>query len=172
MQCKTCSDVVVFNIFVLTLSSQFHRYFGEKSAEFPTNQQKNQMFARHIKMIHKFNECKHSTGLSFCTFLTDIKSTPVFIIIHTQWKAQTQRNVTCWSDKPPRTKLVSNLFSRIDMMSYCTWIGQVWSRCLKYVWNAFKGIVHPKMKLLSSFTHPQVVPNLYECLCSDEHKGR
>ncbi len=35
----------------------------------------------------------------------------------------------------------------------------------------FKGIVHPKMKILS-FTHPQVVPNLYECLCSAEHKGR
>ncbi len=27
------------------------------------------------------------------------------------------------------------------------------------------------MKILSSFTHPQVVPNLYECLCSAEHKG-
>ncbi len=24
-----------------------------------------------------------------------------------------------------------------------------------------KGIVHPKMKILSSFTHSQVVPNLY-----------
>ncbi len=36
----------------------------------------------------------------------------------------------------------------------------------------FKGIVHPKRKILSSFTHPQVVPNLYECLCSAEHKGR
>ncbi len=35
-----------------------------------------------------------------------------------------------------------------------------------------KGIVHPKMKILSSFTHSQVVPNLYECLCSAEHKGR
>ncbi len=30
----------------------------------------------------------------------------------------------------------------------------------------------PKMKILSSFTHPQVVPNLYECLCSAEHTGR
>ncbi len=29
--------------------------------------------------------------------------------------------------------------------------------------KGFKGIVHPK---------PQVVPNLYECLCSAEHKGR
>ncbi len=28
------------------------------------------------------------------------------------------------------------------------------------------------MKIVSSFTHPQVVPNLYECLCSAEHKGR
>ncbi len=36
----------------------------------------------------------------------------------------------------------------------------------------FKGIVHPKMKILSSFTHPQVVSNLYEFLCSAEHKGR
>ncbi len=36
---------------------------------------------------------------------------------------------------------------------------------------SIKGIVHPKMKILSSFTHPQVVPNLYECLCSAEHKG-
>ncbi len=35
-----------------------------------------------------------------------------------------------------------------------------------------KGIVHPKIKILSLFTHPQVVPNLYECLCSAEHKGR
>ncbi len=34
-----------------------------------------------------------------------------------------------------------------------------------------KGTVHPKMKILS-FTHPQVDPNLYECLCSAEHKGR
>ncbi len=25
-----------------------------------------------------------------------------------------------------------------------------------------KGILHPKMKILSSFTHPQVIPNLYE----------
>ncbi len=35
-----------------------------------------------------------------------------------------------------------------------------------------KGIVHPKMNILSSFTHPQVVLNLYECVCSAEHRGR
>ncbi len=41
-----------------------------------------------------------------------------------------------------------------------------------YKHKGLKGIVHPKMKMLSSFTHPQVVPNLYECVCSAEHKGR
>ncbi len=33
------------------------------------------------------------------------------------------------------------------------------------------GIVHLK-NLILSFTHPQVDPNLYEYLCSAEHKGR
>ncbi len=28
------------------------------------------------------------------------------------------------------------------------------------------------MKILSEFANPQVVPNLYECLCSAERKGR
>ncbi len=51
-------------------------------------------------------------------------------------------------------------------------------KCIKHILNknreiyAIKGIVHPKMKILSSFTHPQLVPNLYGCLCSAEHKGR
>ncbi len=40
------------------------------------------------------------------------------------------------------------------------------------MYASLKGIVHTKMKILSSFTHPQVVPNLYECVCSAEHKGR
>jgi len=35
-----------------------------------------------------------------------------------------------------------------------------------------KGTVHPKMNILSSFTHPQVVSNLYEFLSSVEHKIR
>jgi len=35
-----------------------------------------------------------------------------------------------------------------------------------------KGLVHPKMKILSVFTHPQVVPNLYVFICSAVHKGR
>ncbi len=37
--------------------------------------------------------------------------------------------------------------------------------------SSVKGTVHTKMNSLSSFTHPQVDPNLYECVCS-EHKGR
>ncbi len=31
-------------------------------------------------------------------------------------------------------------------------------------------VINPKMKILSSFT--QVFPDLYECVCSAEHKGR
>jgi len=34
-----------------------------------------------------------------------------------------------------------------------------------------KGILHPKMKILLSFTRPQVVANLYEFFSSAEHKG-
>jgi len=33
-------------------------------------------------------------------------------------------------------------------------------------------ILHQKMKILLSFTHPHVVANLYEFLSSTEHKGR
>ncbi len=46
-------------------------------------------------------------------------------------------------------------------------IGKVHEMGLK-----LKVIVHPKIKILSSFTHPQVVPTLYAFLCSAEHKGR
>jgi len=35
-----------------------------------------------------------------------------------------------------------------------------------------KGLVRPKMKILSVFTHPHVVPNLDVFICSAEHKGR
>ncbi len=33
-----------------------------------------------------------------------------------------------------------------------------------------RGIVYPKMKILSSFTHSQAAPNLNKSLCSAEHK--
>ncbi len=55
-----------------------------------------------------------------------------------------------------------------------TWMCQntsLWKYLHKHSYLGLKGIVHPKMKILS-FTHPQVVPNLSECLCSAEHKGR
>ncbi len=32
--------------------------------------------------------------------------------------------------------------------------------------------VNSQQQFLSSFTHPKLVPNQYECLCSAEHKGR
>jgi len=38
--------------------------------------------------------------------------------------------------------------------------------------DVLKGLVHPKMKILSVFTHPLVVPNLYVFICSAELKGR
>jgi len=38
--------------------------------------------------------------------------------------------------------------------------------------KVIEGLVHPKMKILSVFTHPHVVPNLYVFICSAEHKGR
>jgi len=38
--------------------------------------------------------------------------------------------------------------------------------------STLKGIVHPRIKIVSLFTHPQVVPNLYEFLSSAEHKRR
>ncbi len=41
----------------------------------------------------------------------------------------------------------------------------------EYSFSKLKGTVHPKMRIPSSITHPQVLPNPYECVCS-EHKGR
>jgi len=34
------------------------------------------------------------------------------------------------------------------------------------------GLVHPEMKILSVFTHPHVIPNLYVFIFSAIHKGR
>ncbi len=38
--------------------------------------------------------------------------------------------------------------------------------------SKLKGIIHPKTQIQSLFTHPQVVPNMHDFLCSAEHKGR
>jgi len=42
----------------------------------------------------------------------------------------------------------------------------------KQLQQCIKGLVHPKMKILSVFTHPHVVPNLSVFICTAEHKGR
>ncbi len=55
---------------------------------------------------------------------------------------------------------------------YSSWFDDSEIGAVGMHYSILKGIVHLKMKILSSFTHPQVVPNLYECLCSAEHKGR
>ncbi len=36
--------------------------------------------------------------------------------------------------------------------------------------SVFKGIVHPEITILSSFTHPHVIPNLYAFNSSAEHR--
>ncbi len=48
------------------------------------------------------------------------------------------------------------------------------SRNISYYqcWKPLKGIIHPKTKIILSFTHPQVVPNLFEFLSFAEHKRR
>ncbi len=40
-------------------------------------------------------------------------------------------------------------------------------KCYKKI---FKGLVHPKMKILSLITHPDVVPNPWDLRSSSEHK--
>jgi len=50
----------------------------------------------------------------------------------------------------------------------CTFIGT--AAC--HWCSTLKGIVDLKMKILSSFTHPQIVSTLYEFLSSVEHKIR
>ncbi len=61
-------------------------------------------------------------------------------------------------------------------MSAQTWQAQVWSNREEphHVGPRWvvKGIVHPKMKMLSSFTHPHVAPNLYEFLFYVKHERR
>jgi len=59
------------------------------------------------------------------------------------------------------------------VLSYTVKVMHYYSICKHQMLSChFKGILHPNMKILSSFTHPQVVANLYELLSSAEHKGR
>ncbi len=43
--------------------------------------------------------------------------------------------------------------------------------CKSVKGSCLKGIVHPKMKIFPSFTHPHIVPNLYKFLSYLEHKS-
>jgi len=45
-------------------------------------------------------------------------------------------------------------------------------KSISHTAGLFKWIINPKIKMFSSFTHPQVVPNLYEFLSLTEHKRR
>ncbi len=47
-----------------------------------------------------------------------------------------------------------------------------WNISYYQCWKPLKGIVHPKTTIILSFTHPQVVPNLFEFLSFAEHKRR
>ncbi len=94
---------------------------------------------------------------------------------------QSQRRLTWAKEKKNWTVAQWSKVLFSDESKFCISFGnqgpRVWRKggqahspsCMK---SSVKGIVHPKMKILSSFTHPQVVPNLYEFLCSAKHKGR
>ncbi len=66
-------------------------------------------------------------------------------------------------------------------LSFCRTISECHCSCSKHrnrwrygerrCYAGLKGQFTQKKKILS-FTHPQVDPNLYECVCSAEHKGR
>lgn len=36
--------------------------------------------------------------------------------------------------------------------------------------NTLKGILHPEIKILSSFMHPHAIPDEYDFLSSEKHK--
>ena len=62
-------------------------------------------------------------------------------------------------------------FRSLLICNFCSNGSLVNLLAIKYtisVRSIIKGIIHPKMKIQSSFTHPEVVPNLYEFLSSHE----
>ncbi len=61
------------------------------------------------------------------------------------------------------------LQNRVDIARRWTYQNKQTTK-LALMYCRFKGIVHPKMNILSSFTHTHVVPNLHEFLSYAEHK--
>jgi len=68
------------------------------------------------------------------------------------------------------TKMQSYWGSLFSFFVFYSDVEILWLRWLGLGW--VKGILHPKMKILSSFTHSQIVTNMYEFLSSAEHIGR
>ncbi len=56
-------------------------------------------------------------------------------------------------------------------MSYFRAVEEAYEHETEGLGSILKGLNHSKMKILS-FTHPEVVPNLYEFLSAVEHKKR
>ncbi len=83
-----------------------------------------------------------------------------------------ERNINAVLDKcsPQQTALISPLLDVYSLLNANRQkhliIGPLSQTEVKlyYKLPLVKGTVHPKIKILSSFTHPQVVLNLYECL--------
>ncbi len=66
-----------------------------------------------------------------------------------------------------------DLLSQVEGMIFhpCSELWKLWMWPTPTV-STLKVIVHPKMKILSSFTHLHVIPNLYDFLFNVEHKIR
>ncbi len=66
---------------------------------------------------------------------------------------------TLWKSHPPLTHV---------LLSHCL----APSLCIYLPPWPLKGIVHPGIKILSSFTHPHVAPNLHDILSSVQHEEK
>ncbi len=66
---------------------------------------------------------------------------------------------TLWKSHPPLTHV---------LLSHCL----APSRCIYLPPWPLKGIVHPGIKIVSSFTHPHVAPNLHDILSSVQHEEK
>ncbi len=114
--------------------------------------------------------CKTKSVLTFeCLTGRSPRQDILYEIILSMYRVNTLGSKICFLWVPAHVGVVGN--EEVDHLKEAlkwSYIEMNIALCKEEV----KGIVHPKMKILSSFTHPQVVPNLYECLCSAEHKGR
>ncbi len=95
----------------------------------------------------------NSKDIDICHFLCNEVSQPL------QWRLLTNPLFKNKSFQTDRMR-VENILQKLSKALY------------KRLQVAINGIVYTKMNILSPFIHPQVVPKLYECVCSAEHKGR